>query len=216
MVKHGFIEPTQWLDFTLSNKTTGLSLLHQGTFNDESSKPLAHLSVSCVTYIDYQSFITPENCFLQQTRWDSLLKMHWCLPLSFQCLTLERIKATVIFGPIYLHNCLLTELKVLRLTVYPLSLLLQCFSQSSCFHTFVSQVPYIKPFPFSLSISLPAFPPIISGVMAASQHSALTWALGSGGWLGSSRRWQSSAQLWTQSSKRWWRRWETVGDTRPE
>lgn len=30
MVKHGFIEPTPWLDFTWSNKTTGLSLLHQG------------------------------------------------------------------------------------------------------------------------------------------------------------------------------------------
>lgn len=78
------------------------------------------------------------------------------------------------FGPIYLCNYLLTELKVLQLTVYPLSRLLQFFAQSSCVHTFISQVSYISPFPFQLNISLTAFSPIISGVMAASRRSALT------------------------------------------
>lgn len=155
------------------------------------------------------SYLLPEKTDVQQTRWDSQDRMNWCLLLSFQWLTLERIIATVVFGPIYLWNCLLTELKVLRLTVFPLSDLLKCFSQSFCFHTFVLQAPFIRPFPLPLNTSL-AFPPIISGVMAASQHLALTWALGSGGSLDCSTRWQSSAQPWTQSSKRWQRRRETM------
>lgn len=120
---------------------------------------LNHSLISCVTYVDYQSFITSENCNVQETRCNPEDRTNWRLLLSFQWLTLERTWATLIFGPIYLCNSLLTELKVLRQTVYPPTLLpSQVLFSIFLFSHLRPSSPIHQTFPIAIERLSPCFP----------------------------------------------------------
>lgn len=137
------------------------------------------------------------NVFVKHSKDErSLLRIQQSLLLPWKVL----IRAAVLV--VYHLNC-----ECFRIALPPCCL--QSFPQLPDFTPFLNSLSYPT---VLIERSLSVSSPIMSGVMPALASWALTWALGSGGWLDCSRRWQSSSHPWTYGSKSSKSRWEMVRD----